>query len=243
MEILFIFLFAALGGLILNLTPCVLPVLPLKVLHFQKLATEGKGSRLLHGGLYAAGIVLSFLALALIVIAVQWMGGFAFWGFQFQNPYFCMALAALMGGLGLHFLGGTKWILQKIKKPTEQLQVKLPYFARLQGKLQDWLTKLREGAPLLGSFAAGCLTTLLGSACCGPFLGYAIGLALASHASIILGAFVAAGLGMAAPYFVLAAFPKLVAWVPRSGPWAKGIKIAAGVGMLLTATWLLLLAL
>src|SRR5690606_4525934 len=141
--------FAFLGGLILNATPCVLPVLPLKILHFQHLAEKGAGARSLHGLLYSLGIIASFLALALIVLGIQYVGGFAYWGFQFQNPIFSGLMSLIMGVLGAHMLGwtsyirkGFSWLTNKLRlsagknSATSELKAKITYRMPLVARLQ-----------------------------------------------------------------------------------------------------------
>lgn len=240
---------SALGGLILNVTPCMLPVLSLKILNFIKIANGRSVSRILHGTIYGLGIVASFIVLAFFIIMIQAWGGAASWGFQFQNPVFLIIMIALCLALGIKtlFPGLLTGLLSKMKGTLltnrnvgpERKKRAFSRISQFTSFLESKIYELKNKLPYLGSFSHGCLTTLIGSACCGPFLGYAVGMALGMSAVHVLLAFTAAGLGMALPYVILTIIPNGLKWVPKSGKWVKWIKRIAGSGMILTALWFL----
>ena len=174
--------FAALGGLILNLMPCVLPVISLKVLGFVNQAGEETKRVQQLGWAFCAGIVATFLVLALAVLLVKSSGEQIGWGFQFQYPGFVVAMSALVFALALSLFG--------------VYEILLPGTSNL-GELGG-----REG--LTGSFLNGVLATILATPCTAPFLGTALGFAFAQPAGVVIAVFLAIGVGMALPYVVLA---------------------------------------
>lgn len=209
---------AFLGGLILNVMPCVLPVLSIKML---SLLQQGGAARrtVVHSALAsAAGILASFLALALVAIALKAAGHAVGWGTQFQNSWFVGFLFVVVLVFGLNLVG-----LFEIPMPAS--------FGRLAA---------RPGEPEhLGShFMSGLFATLLATPCSAPFLGTAMGFALAQPSLVIAAIFLAAGAGLALPYFALAVFPGAVRWLPRPGVWMGKLKIVLGSLLLLTALWL-----
>jgi suppressor for copper-sensitivity B len=206
------------GGLILNAMPCVLPVLSLKV--FGLVQSAGRGRReVVFGSLAtAAGILLSFWALALLAIGARSAGGAVGWGVQFQEPGFVAALALVMVLFSLNL-----WGLFEIPLP-----------ARL-ARLADSGPKEGVGGHLL----SGLFATLMATPCSAPFLGTAVGFALAQEATTILAIFTAVGLGMALPYLLLAAAPGLVRLLPRPGAWMVAFKALMGFLLAAAAVWLL----
>ena len=209
---------ALLGGLILNAMPCVLPVLSFKLLSVANYA--GAQRREVRRGLLAtaAGILASFLLLA-IILAILKLGGAAIgWGIQFQQPWFLAAMAAAMTLFAASLLG--------------LLSINLPGFALAAGAL-------RPRHPLLDSFTAGAFATLLATSCSAPFVGTAVGFALARGPLEILLVFAALGLGMAAPLLAVAAAPGLVRLLPRPGPWMLVLRRLLGLALAGTAVWLL----
>ncbi|MEZ5333047.1 MAG: protein-disulfide reductase DsbD family protein, partial [Thermoanaerobaculia bacterium] len=211
-------LLGLLGGLILNAMPCVLPVLSLKV--FGLIQSAGKGRReVTSGGLAtAAGILLSFWALAAVAIAARSAGGAVGWGVQFQEPGFVAALAVVMVLFSLNL-----WGLFEIPLP-----------ARL-ARLADSGPKEGIGGHLL----SGLFATLMATPCSAPFLGTAVGFALAQPAGTILAIFTAVGLGMALPYLLLAAAPGLARLLPKPGNWMIVFKALMGFLLAGAAVWLL----
>ncbi len=199
-------LFAFLGGLLLNLMPCVFPVLALKVTSL--LLRPGRG----HALAYTAGVVTTFLALAVGLLAARAAGASLGWGFQMQSPWLVGAMAALFIAIGLNLLGlftvGTRLMA-------------------LGG---------RSGG---GSFSSGVFAVIVAAPCTAPFMGAAVGWALGRPAAEALLVFAALGLGTAAPYAVLASFPVLLKFLPRPGAWMERLKHALSIPMFLTAAWLL----
>jgi len=204
-----ILLLAVLGGFILNLMPCVLPVLSLKILAVLKHA--GKEKREVRRSFLttAAGIVVSFLALAAATIALKATGQTFGWGIQFQQPVFLVLMIAL-----LTIFASNLWGFFTIHPP---------HF-------------LPHGT---GAFADGAFATLLATPCSAPFLGTAVGFALAASSIHILIVFAALGLGMALPYLTLALWPHLSASLPKPGRWMEVLTRLLGFGLIGTAVWLL----
>lgn len=214
--ILAIFL-AILGGFILNLMPCVLPVLSLKVL--SVISHGGGEKRTVRQSflMSAAGIVFSYLVLAGVTIILKMLGMAFGWGVQFQQPLFLIFLITL-----LVFFAANLW---------ELFEIPLPRF------LADTLTGPYH-PKLAGDFAAGALATLLATPCSAPFLGTAIGFALTSSIFNILIIFTMLGFGMTLPYLAIAAFPGLATALPKPGHWMNLLKCILGWSLALTALWL-----
>ena len=214
-----ILLLALLGGFILNLMPCVLPVLSLKILSVMKHA-GGEKRAIRHSFLSSAGgIVFSFLLLALATIGLKLSGQAFGWGVQFQQPVFLVFMIAL-----LTFFAANLW---------DFFDVGLPRF--LMNSLDA-----SHHPKLAGDFATGMLATLLATPCSAPFLGTAIGFALAAGAFEIILVFLALGIGMALPYLSIAQWPHLANKLPKAGSWMMILKHILGYGMGGTAVWLLL---
>lgn len=210
---------ALLGGLVLNLMPCVLPVLSLKLLALVGYAgAERQAARL---GLLAtaAGIVVSFGVLAAALIGLKAAGGAIGWGIQFQSPWFLAAMA-----LATTLFAASLW---------EWLPIALP------GGTAQALGAGRGRGRLGDAFLMGAFATLLAASCSAPFLGTAIGFALARGPGDITLVFAALGVGMAAPFLAVAAAPGLIAWLPRPGPWMIWLRRVLGLALLATAAWLL----
>lgn len=205
---------ALLAGLILNLMPCVLPVLSLKLL--AALPKPGHSTALVRRGFLgtAAGIILSFLALAATISGLKLAGIAVGWGVQFQNPYFLVFLVAVLTLFACNLWG--------------VFDVPLP----------RGVAALGENAPL-GNVAAGAFATLLATPCSAPFLGTALGFALAAGPREIVAIFLAIGIGMAAPYLLVAAAPRLAALLPRPGHWMIYIRRVLGALLAGTALWLI----
>jgi suppressor for copper-sensitivity B len=215
---------AWLGGLILNLMPCVLPVLSLKLLG---VVGHGGGERgaIRRGFLAsAAGVVFSVMLLAAGTIAVKSAGHAVGWGIQFQEPAFLTALALLCV-----FFAANLWGLYEI---------------RLPGFLSDSLAGrgAHSGQSLIGSFLTGAFATVLATPCSAPFLGTALGFALSRGPGEILAIFAALGLGLATPYLLVAAYPSLARLLPRPGRWMIALKAVLGALLAGTALWLVTVA-
>ncbi len=210
---------ALLGGLVLNLMPCVLPVLSLKLLALMGYAgAERRTARL---GLLATavGVIASFGVLAMALIALQAAGAAIGWGIQFQQPWFLAGMA-----LATTLFAASLW---------DWLPFALP------GGLAGAVGGVRGRGRLADAFLMGAFATLLAASCSAPFVGTALGFALARGPLDIALVFAALGLGMAAPFLAVAAWPGLVAWLPRPGPWMGWLRRVLGLALLATAAWLL----
>jgi thiol:disulfide interchange protein len=207
--------FALIGGLILNLMPCVFPVLAIKVMGFTQ-AQDAKAR--VGGGLsYTVGVVLSFLALGGLLIALRAGGEAIGWGFQLQSPAFVAALAVLFTLIGLNLLGVYE-------------------FANV---LPSSLATLRAKSPNTDSFLSGVLAVAVASPCTAPFMGASLGFALGLPAWQALAIFGALGVGMALPYLAASLVPAIARAMPRPGAWMDVFKRAMAFPMLATVVWLL----
>ena len=208
-------LLAFLGGLILNLMPCVLPVLSLKILSLVDHAQDTPVRLRRQAYAFSAGVVVSFLAVAGVLLALRAAGAQIGWGFQMQEPGIVAVLAFLMLLLALNLFG---------------------VFEVGMG-LTRW-----EGASkrtgYAGSFATGVLTTVVATPCTAPFMGTAIGYAMTKPAVTALSVFAALGVGMSAPYVLVASFPSLLRWIPRPGPWMVTLRHVLAFPLLATVVWL-----
>jgi thiol:disulfide interchange protein len=210
--------FAFIGGLILNIMPCVLPVIALKILGFVSEArSEPRRVRKL-GLIYALGVLVSFLALAAIVIGVKAAGHHAGWGMQFGSPVFIVCLTTLVTLVALNLFG--------------------VFEVALGGRALDTAGQLASRHGAGGAFFNGVLATTLATPCTAPFLAPALGFAFAQNASVIVLIFLAVGLGLAAPYILLSWHPAWLKFLPKPGAWMEKFKIAMGFPMLATVVWL-----
>jgi suppressor for copper-sensitivity B len=208
---------ALLGGFILNFMPCVLPVLSIKLISLVQ--HSGHGRRMVRFGFLAssAGIVASFLVMAALLIVFRSAGLAVGWGIQFQEPIFLAALAALVTLFACNLLG---WF-----------EINLPW----------WLAGMAPGGgpSLGGNFLAGAFATLLATPCSAPFLGTAVGFALAGSPGDILLVFLFLGIGLALPYLAVAAFPGIAKVMPRPGRWMLILRQVLGLLLAGTAVWLI----
>jgi thiol:disulfide interchange protein len=212
-----IFLLAFLGGLLLNVMPCVLPVLSIKMLGLVQQGGQARGV-IARGALAsAAGVLASFVGLAAAAMAARSAGHAVGWGIQFQEPFFVGLLATIVILFGLNLWGVFEFRLPAI-------------FGRF--------ATFGQGETLTANFASGLFATLLATPCSAPFLGTAMGFALTQTAPVILGIFLAVGAGMALPYFVLAVLPQSLHWLPKPGPWMIRLKKVLAVLLFGTAVWL-----
>jgi suppressor for copper-sensitivity B len=218
-RLLPILVIALIGGLVLNAMPCVLPVLSLKLLSVASHAgAERKRVRL---GLLmtALGVIASFGLIATALIAMKASGAAIGWGIQFQWPWFIAAMAALTALFAASLWG---W-----------LPILLPRFA------YEAAAEIRAERPYADAFLTGAFATLLATPCSAPFVGTAVGFALAQRPFEIGIVFAALGTGMAAPYLTVAAFPRLVRLLPRPGRWMNALRLFLGLALAGTALWLL----
>jgi thiol:disulfide interchange protein/DsbC/DsbD-like thiol-disulfide interchange protein len=217
-----IFLFAVLGGLLLNIMPCVLPVIALKIFGLVNMAGDRPEKITRLGRAFSAGILFSFLLLAILVIILQFAGEQVGWGFQFQEPLFVIAMAAIVFAFGLSLFG-----VYEIQIPGAALSGINAALVRKEGK--------GYGA----SFAEGIFATILATPCTAPFLGSALGFAFTQPWWMILAIFSSVAVGMALPYLVLTARPAWLRYLPKPGPWMEAAKQFMGFLMMATLLWLL----
>jgi thiol:disulfide interchange protein/DsbC/DsbD-like thiol-disulfide interchange protein len=208
-------LFALVGGALLNLMPCVFPILSLKVLGF---AGHAHSRRALAGGgiAYSAGVVLSFVALAGLLLALRAGGEQIGWGFQLQSPGFVAALAVLFTLIALNLAG----------------------LFEFGSVLPSGLASARLRHPLADSFLTGVLAVAVASPCTAPFMGAALGFAFTLPAAQSLLLFAVLGVGMALPYLVMSLWPAVARAMPRPGPWMATFKTVMAFPMLATVVWL-----
>jgi thiol:disulfide interchange protein DsbD len=215
--LLVVFLFAMIGGLVLNLMPCVFPVLSLKAMSLASNANAPVREQRLHGVAYAAGVILSFLTLAIILLSLQAGGALIGWGFQLQSPWFIAALVYLFFLMGLSMSG-------VIEIGTGIMGV--------GSGLSD-----REG--YTGSFFTGVLASVVASPCTAPFMGAALGFAFTQPMIVALTVFVALGFGMALPFLLFSFIPALAKMLPRPGSWMLTFRQFLAFPLYGTAVWLL----
>lgn len=215
-------LYAFIGGMILNIMPCVLPVIALKILGFVSQAKQSPARVRQLGLIYGIGVLVSFLALAVFVIGLKAAGHRAGWGMQFSNPLFIVALTGLVTLVALNLFG--------------------VFEVTLGGRVMDSASGLAAQHGASGAFFNGVLATVLATPCTAPFLGVALGFAFAQPAIVIVLMFLTVGLGLAAPYVVLSWQPAWLKFLPQPGVWMERFKVAMGFPMMATAFWLASLA-
>ena len=215
-------LYAFIGGLILNIMPCVLPVIALKILGFVNQASMNRAASACSDWFTPLGVLVSFLALAAIVIGVKAAGHHAGWGMQFGSPVFIVVLTTLITLVALNLFG--------------------VFEVTLGGRALSAAGELASKHGAAGAFFNGVLATALATPCTAPFLSIALGFAFAQKAPVILLMFLAVGVGLAAPYVVLSWNPAWLKFLPKPGAWMEKFKIAMGFPMLATAVWLFNLA-
>jgi thiol:disulfide interchange protein DsbD len=207
---------AFLGGLLLNLMPCVFPVLFLKGLALVNSGNEERGRLRAHGLVYAAGILVSFWVLVGALLGLRAAGATLGWGFQFQSPVFLALMAGLLFFLGLSLAG--------------QFEIGLT--------LTSAGGSLAEKQGYTGSFFTGVLAVVVATPCTAPFMGAAIGYALAQSAAVTFAVFTALALGLAAPYVALTLQPAWTRLLPRPGAWMEVLRQAVAVPIFATVIWL-----
>lgn len=210
-------LFAFLGGLILNLMPCVFPVLAIKATAVAGMSGGDRRAVRLSGLFYTFGVLAAFMALALALLAVRLGGSAVGWGFQFQSPLFVAAMSWLMLAIGLNLSG----------------------VFEVGGALAGAGQGLAARKGHAGSFFTGLLAVVVATPCTAPFMGAAIGSALVAPAYVSLAVFATMGLGLALPFLLLGIFPALARRLPRPGAWMVTLRQAMAFPMYATAAWLL----
>jgi thiol:disulfide interchange protein DsbD len=210
-------LFAFIGGLLLNVMPCVLPVLSLRALNLVKQSGNSRREIFTGSLLYTAGILISLLALAAVVIALKISGELVGWGFQFQNPLFVVILTALVFAFSLSLFD-----VYVFQAPV------------MGGSIQKAQSK-----GFLGAFFNGIIAVILAMPCTAPLLGTALGFAFTQPPIIILSLFAVIGLGFASPFLLLGVKPGLVHRLPKPGPWMNTFKELMGFVLIGTVIYLL----
>ena len=210
--------FAFVGGIILNLMPCVLPVLSLKLFSLIKQAGESRGRLLTLGGATTAGILVSFWTLAAVVAAVKEGGGSAGWGMQFQSAGFIAFMVVILTAFAMSFFG--------------VFEIWLPWSTTTK------MDSAGQKSGLAGAFFTGALLVLLSTPCSAPFLGTAMGFAFAQTTPILFLFFTAAGLGLALPYMLVSVFPGVLKVFPKPGVWMVHLQRVMGVLLLASVGWL-----
>ena len=208
--------FAFIGGILLNLMPCVFPVLGIKVMGFVEHAHGDMRAMRLQGAVFTAGVLLSFVALAGLMLALRAGGTQLGWGFQLQSPLVVTLLAALFFVLALNLSGVFEW----------------GAFA------QSLTSSLSAAGRYADAFLSGVLATLVATPCTAPFMGAAVGFTLTQDAALSLAIFATLGAGMAAPVLALSLFPKLLKRLPRPGPWMETFKQVLAFPLYATVAWL-----
>jgi len=218
-KLLSIIFVALLGGLLLNLMPCVLPVLSIKILSL--VSYGGKDHKYVRRSFLAtsAGIITSFMVLAIFVITIKQAGLNVGWGIQFQQPVFITFMVII-----LTLFAANTWGLYEIILP---------------GRISHIAEKAGRGRTFKASFFEGAFATLLATPCSAPFLGTAVGFALSRGVVEVFLVFVSLAIGMSTPFFLVALFPHFASKMPKSGPWLNWLKKIISLVLLVTSLWLL----
>lgn len=209
-------LLAFAGGLVLNLMPCVFPVLSIKALSLLSHAELSRRALLIQGLIYTLGVVVSFVALASVLVILKAGGAQIGWGFQFQSPWFVCLMAYLMFAVGLSLSG----------------------VFTLGSRVTGVGSSLAEQPGLWGSFFTGVLATVVATPCTAPFMAAALGFALTRPALELVLIFVSLGLGLAAPYLVLTSWPAFQRLLPKPGKWMEYVKQLFAFPMYAASVWL-----
>ncbi|MGH8504345.1 MAG: protein-disulfide reductase DsbD family protein [Stenotrophobium sp.] len=216
-SLLLILLSAILGGILLNLMPCVFPVLSLKALSVMNQRGQDSAQQHTQALAYTAGVVLSCVAVAAVLLALRSGGEAIGWGFQLQSPVFVAALVYLLFALGLSLSGAVE------------------FGTGIMGAGQS----LTQRSGNTGAFFTGVLATVVATPCTAPFMGTALGFALTQPVAVALLIFAALGFGLALPFLLLGFFPRLAALLPRPGAWMQTFKQLMAFPLYLSAVWLL----
>ena len=209
-------IFAFVGGLILNLMPCVFPIISLKVLSFVSMSNQSPEKIRAHALSFCTGVMISFLMIGLAMILLKQAGLFLGWGFQLQSPLVVGLLSLLMFIIGLVLLSDINI-----------------------GSSLTRLGGVGSSDNLIGSFSTGILAVIVASPCTAPFMGAALGYALIQPSGVTLPIFSALGLGFAFPYFILSASPSLINYLPKPGNWMVTLKEFFAFPMFATSIWLI----
>ncbi len=211
-----VFLFAVIGGVLLNLMPCVFPVLSIKLFSLIQSTHQAAGdgpSRVRDGLLYSAGVLVTFAALGGLFLALRAGGAAIGWGFQLQSPLVVFALLVLFWLMALGFLG----------------------FFEFGHSFTRWAGRSGHGS----SFLTGVLAVFVAAPCTGPFMGAALGASATLPAVAAMAIFMGLGLGLAAPFLLLCISPRCLAWLPRPGPWMAHLRQFLAFPLMATVLWLM----
>lgn len=215
-SLLYYILLGFIGGLILNIMPCVLPVISLKLFELIKYRQESRKGIFRHNLFYTLGILFTFLTMALVITSLKSFGTEVGWGFQLQSPHFIMIMIIALFVFTLNLFG-------------------LFEFSTPGGK---HLGNVKTDSPYIGDFLSGVLATILSTPCSAPFLGTALTFAFSASTLTIITVFMAIGLGLAFPFIITGFFPKLVHLFPKPGMWMVTFKKIMGFTLILTIIWL-----
>ena len=217
---------AFLGGLILNVMPCVLPVISLKLGTVMGMGHQPLGQVRVSFLMTAAGVITSFMFLGAGLLALRQAGVAIGWGIQFQNPIFLGFAASAIALFGLVML--------------DVINLPVPQFIQNLGRGMGWgIGQGQKGQNFAGDFLSGALATLLATPCSAPFVGTAIAFALTATPLQMMVIFLAMGIGLAMPWLVIAAAPRFAVLLPKPGPWFKTLKQILAAGLFLTSAWLI----
>ncbi len=216
-KIIYFFLMAFLGGIILNIMPCVLPVISIKLFGLINHSSEDNKSIFKHNMAYSLGVFLTFIVLAAIVVGLKATGEQVGWGFQLQSPVFVGIMALVIFVMALNMFG--------------LFEFRTPGGSKLGSvKVED---------SFLGDVFGGVLATILSTPCSAPFLGTALTFAFSESPAVIFLIFLSVGLGLALPFILTALFPALIKFLPKPGMWMEHVKKFLGFTLILTTLWLL----
>jgi thiol:disulfide interchange protein DsbD len=216
LSLLIALAFACVGGLILNLMPCVFPVVGIKVLTFMENSRSSPASLRGHGLLFGFGVVACFWLIAGVLLALRAAGASLGWGFQLQSPIVVSGLALLFFLLALNMSG----------------------VFELGTRAQQLAGSLRANSSYLDAFLSGVIATIVATPCTAPFMGAALGFAVTQSAVVAMSVFTALAVGMAAPYVLLSFMPKLVARLPKPGTWMVTLREILAFPLYFTTVWL-----
>ena len=208
-------IFAFIGGLILNLMPCVFPIISLKILSFVALGNESSQKIRQHALSFCFGVLVSFFLIGLALIGLKEAGNYVGWGFQLQSPIIVGILSILMFLIGVVLLTDIN--------------------------IGSSMTKLGAvgSSGISGSFLTGVLAVIVASPCTAPFMGAALGYALIQSSNLTMPIFISLGIGFAAPYFILSMYPQLINKLPKPGQWMVTLKEFFAFPMFATSLWLI----
>ncbi len=244
-ELIIKFGLGLLGGLILNVMPCVLPVIALKILGVVNQNRSNPARVRAHGYAYAGGVIFSFIGMAGCIVGFRSVGVRLLWGSQFGSPVFLILLTALMILVALSLFGVFEVTLSgKVMDAASRVaSSSTEFFTKTFSRKEvQAVAVVPADGGIFDSFFNGVFATMMGVSCTAPVLSAAVGFALNQPAPIVFGMFICVGLGLAGPYVILSMNPAFLKFLPRPGAWMEKFKIAMGFPMLATAVWLFTVA-